>query len=33
MRIYSNGNIFGLKIYNFNEDDFSNTLFEKNIIK
>jgi len=29
MGIYSNGTIFGLRIYNFNEDDFSNTLFEE----
>jgi len=29
MGIYSSGNIFGLRIYNFNEDDFSNTLFEE----
>ena len=29
MGIYSNGTIFGLRIYNFNDDDFSNTLFEE----
>jgi hypothetical protein len=29
MGIYVNGNIFGIKIYNFNDDDFSNILFEK----
>ena len=29
MGIYSNGSIFGLQIYNFNDDDFSNTLFEE----
>jgi hypothetical protein len=29
MGIYSNGSIFGLRIYNFNEDDISNTLFEE----
>ena len=29
MGIYSNGNIFGIRIYNMNEDDFSNTLFEQ----
>jgi hypothetical protein len=28
MGIYTNGNIFGI-IYNFNDDDFSNILFEK----
>uniref|UniRef100_A0A6C0EQH3 Uncharacterized protein n=1 Tax=viral metagenome TaxID=1070528 RepID=A0A6C0EQH3_9ZZZZ len=28
MGIYTNGTIFGLRIYNF-KDDFSNTLFEK----
>lgn len=28
MGIYSNGQIFGIKIYNFN-DDISNTLFEE----
>lgn len=28
MGIYSSGKIFGLRIYNFNED-FSNTLFEE----
>jgi hypothetical protein len=29
MGIYDNGNIFGIKIYNFNDDDFANILFEK----
>lgn len=29
MGIYSNGSIFGIQIYNFNEDDFSNILFEQ----
>jgi len=29
MGIYSNGNIFGLQIYNFNDDDLANTLFEQ----
>jgi len=29
MGIYSNGTIFGIRIYNFNEDDLSNTLFEE----
>ena len=28
MGIYANGSIFGIRIYNFNDDDFSNTLFE-----
>jgi len=28
MGIYSNGKIFGLRIYNFNDDDCSNILFE-----
>ncbi len=27
MGIYSNGSIFGISIYNFNDDDVSNTLF------
>ena len=29
MGIYSNGSIFGIQIYNFNEDDVSNILFEE----
>ena len=29
MGIYSNGGIFGIQIYNFNEDDVSNILFEE----
>jgi hypothetical protein len=29
MGIYSNGSIFGIQIYNFNEDDLSNILFEE----
>jgi hypothetical protein len=29
MGIYNNGSIFGLRIYNFNDDDFANILFEK----
>ena len=29
MGIYDSGNIFGIKIYNFNHDDFANILFEK----
>ena len=28
MGIYSNGSIFGIQIYNFNDDDISNILFE-----
>jgi len=29
MGIYDSGIIFGIRIYNFNDDDFSNILFEK----
>ncbi len=29
MGIYANGNIFGIRIYNFNDDEFANILFEK----
>ena len=29
MGIYDNGSIFGIKIYNFNDDGFDNILFEK----
>lgn len=29
MGIFSSGNIFGIRIYNFNNDDISNTLFEE----
>jgi hypothetical protein len=29
MGIYYSGRIFGIRIYNFNDDEFSNTLFEK----
>ena len=29
MGIYSNDSIFGIQIYNFNEDDLSNILFEE----
>ena len=29
MGIYTNGIICGIQIYNFNEDDVSNILFEK----
>ena len=29
MGIYDNGSIFGIRIYNFNDDDVANILFEK----
>jgi hypothetical protein len=29
MGIYDNGNIFGIRIYNFNDNDIANILFEK----
>ena len=29
MGIYTNGKIYGIQIYNFNEDDVSNILFEQ----
>ena len=29
MGIYTNGSIFGISIYNFNDEEFSNTLFEE----
>ena len=29
MGINANGSIFGIRIYNFNDDDFCNTLFEE----
>ena len=29
MGIYSNGSIFGIQIYNFNDNDFSKILFEE----
>lgn len=29
MGIYSSGKIFGISIYNFNDDDVNNTLFEE----
>jgi hypothetical protein len=29
MGIYDNGSIFGIRIYNFNDDDFANILFEE----
>jgi hypothetical protein len=33
MGIYSNGKIFGLRIYNFNDEGFSNTLFEEKYVE
>jgi hypothetical protein len=33
MGIYDNGSIFGIRIYNFNDDDFVNILFEKTYTK
>jgi hypothetical protein len=29
MGIYSNGNIFGIRIYNFNDAEIANTLYEE----
>ena len=29
MGIYTNGTIFGIKIYNFNDEDLTNVLFEE----
>ena len=29
MGIYSNGSIFGIQMYNFNDDDISNILYEE----
>jgi hypothetical protein len=29
MGIYDNGSMFGIRIYNFNDDDFANILFER----
>jgi hypothetical protein len=29
MGIYDSGSVFGIKMYNFNDDDFANILFEK----
>ena len=29
MGIYSKGNIFGIRIYNFNDEETSNTLYEE----
>lgn len=33
MGIYSNGTIFGIRMYNFNDDDYFNILFEKTCIE
>jgi hypothetical protein len=33
MGIYSNGRIFGLRIYNFNDEDIGNTLFEEKYVE
>jgi hypothetical protein len=33
MGIYSNGSIFGLRIYNFNDEDICNTLFEEKYLE
>jgi hypothetical protein len=33
MGIYSNGTIFGIKIYNFNDDDVANILFEEKYVE
>ena len=33
MGIYVSGTVFGIKIYNFNDNDFANILFEKNMMK
>jgi hypothetical protein len=33
MGIYSNGSIFGLRIYNFNDEDIANTLFEEKYVE
>lgn len=29
MGIYDSGYVYGIRIYNFNDDDFSNTLYER----
>ena len=29
MGVYTNGAIYGLRIYNFNDDDFASILFEE----
>ena len=33
MGIYSSGVIFGIRIYNFNDDDMCNTLFEEKYVE
>jgi len=33
MGIYGNSNIFGIQIYNFNDDDFANILFEEKYVE
>jgi len=33
MGIYNNGTIFGIRIYNFNDDECSNILFEEKYIE
>jgi hypothetical protein len=33
MGIYDNGTIFGIRIYNFNDDECSNILFEEKYIE
>jgi len=33
MGIYSNGTIFGIKMYNFNHDDVANILFEEKYVE
>jgi hypothetical protein len=33
MGIYNNGSMFGIRIYNFNDDDFANILFEEKYLE
>jgi hypothetical protein len=33
MGVYNNGTIFGIRIYNFNDDECSNILFEEKYIE
>lgn len=33
MGIYSNGSIYGIRIYNFNDEGLSNTLFEEKYLE
>jgi hypothetical protein len=33
MGIYNNGTIFGIRIYNFNDDECSNILFEEKYVE